>query len=78
MATVTVYSRPGCGLCEEMKAELESLGAAVEEVDVDSNRELKRRYGWDIPVAMLDGEIIAKHRLDAHARAAVRRYTGSP
>ena len=64
MATVTLYTRPGCGLCDEMKQGLEQRGYEVVEVNIDSDRELKRKYGWEIPVAVLNGEIIAKGRLD--------------
>jgi hypothetical protein len=64
MERVTLYSRPGCHLCEEMKTALERRGYAVVEVNIDGDRELKKRYGWDIPVAVTDdGRILAKHRL---------------
>jgi glutaredoxin len=61
---VTLYSRHECHLCDEMKAELERRGYRVTVVDIDGDRELKRKYGWDIPVAVLDdGTVLAKHRL---------------
>jgi glutaredoxin len=64
MTHVTLYSRPGCHLCDEMKGALAARGYAVTEVNIDTNRELKRQYGWDIPVAVLDdGRVLAKHRL---------------
>ena len=61
---VTLYTRPGCSLCDKMKTELEARGHAVEEVNIDLDPELKRKYGRDIPVAVADGEEIARHRLD--------------
>ncbi len=60
---VTLYTRPGCGLCNEMKAGLEQRGYRVEEVNIDLDPELKRKYGRDIPVAVADGREIARHRL---------------
>lgn len=63
MSLVTLYTRPGCGLCDEMKAQLEARGHQVREVNIDLDSELERKYGWDIPVAVQDGKILAKHRL---------------
>ena len=60
---VTLYTRPGCCLCDEMKAGLERRGYTVNEVNIDLDPELKRKYGVDIPVAVVDGKVIAKHRL---------------
>jgi len=60
---VTLYTRPGCGLCEEMKTALKARGYQVEEVNIDLDPELKRKYGSDIPVAVRDGQEIARHRL---------------
>lgn len=59
----TLCTRPGCGLCQEMKVALQSRGYEVSEVNVDLDPELKRRYGNDIPVAVVDGKEIARHRL---------------
>ena len=64
MDPITLYTRPGCGLCHEMKDELERHGCAVIEVDIDTDPELTRRYRLDIPVAVrADGTLIARHRL---------------
>ena len=62
------YTRAGCHLCEEAKAQLapllEEFGVRLEEVDVDSNPELAARFGQDVPVVFLEGRKVAKHRLD--------------
>ena len=63
MGSVTLYTRGRCGLCEQMKAELERRGYDVTEVDVDADPELKRKYGLDVPVAFMNGKLLAKHRL---------------
>lgn len=66
MPVVTLYSRPGCGLCGEMKQVLLRRGYQVREVNIDDDPELKKRYRVDIPVAVLaDGTVLAKHRLDS-------------
>lgn len=65
---LTLYTRAGCHLCEEMKAALGPLlrefGAGLVEVDVDGNEELRAMYGNDVPVLLLGARKVAKHRLD--------------
>lgn len=65
---VTLYTRPGCHLCEEAKALLEPLieefGATLREVNIGEDLELTERYGWDIPVIFLGARKAAKHRVD--------------
>jgi hypothetical protein len=64
----TLYSRAGCGLCEEMLEELAALpaaqGIAVQVTDVDRDPALRDRYGHKIPVLMLAGELVCHGRLD--------------
>jgi Glutaredoxin-like domain (DUF836) len=64
-----LLSRPDCSLCEEFAAELAQLGRemslpAVTWVDVDSDPDLVRRHGFDIPVLLLDGVKVCQHHLD--------------
>jgi predicted thioredoxin/glutaredoxin len=64
-----VVHREDCHLCEEMVAELQALGRRmrlppVTIIDVDSDPELLRRYGLNVPVLLLDGTVVCKHRLD--------------
>jgi hypothetical protein len=33
-------------------------------VDVDSDPQLRRRHGLDVPVLLLDGLVVCRHRLD--------------
>lgn len=65
---VTLYSRPGCHLCEEAKAAIAPLlrefGAVLREVNIDEDAVLKERYGWDIPVIFIGQHKAAKHRVD--------------
>jgi predicted thioredoxin/glutaredoxin len=66
---LTVVHRQDCDLCDEMVAELQSLARKirlppVSIVDVDGDPELLRRYGLNVPVLLLDGTVVCKHRLD--------------
>jgi len=66
---LTLYTRAGCHLCEEMKTALRPLlhefGARLGEVNVDEDADLSAMYGSDVPVLFLGGRKVAKHRLDA-------------
>jgi len=57
---VTLYGRPGCHLCDDARAALVPLAAelrfALEEVDIEGDDDLHRRYLERIPVVALDGE----------------------
>ena len=65
---ITLYTRPGCHLCEEAKAAIEPLveefGARLREVNIDEDRDLTDRYGWDIPVLFVGTRKVAKHRVN--------------
>lgn len=66
---LTLLTREGCGLCEEMAEELAQLGTRLElppidALDVDSDPEMLRRHGHRIPVLLWDGVPIAVTRLD--------------
>jgi glutaredoxin len=54
--TLTLYSRPGCHLCDDARAALRRIGHPFEDVDIDSDDALLRRYLERIPVVALDGE----------------------
>jgi hypothetical protein len=61
--------RRDCELCEHMLEELRLLQRSlalppIEVLDVDSDAELLRRYGVHVPVLLLDGEVVCRHRLD--------------
>jgi glutaredoxin len=65
--SVTIYSRPGCHLCDDMKAVVarvaRSLPLRLEDVDVSTDPALEARYGPDIPVLMIGGKKAAKYRV---------------
>ncbi len=69
---LTLYTRAGCPLCEDMLEQVRARGGALclTAVDVDQAPELKARFGWDVPL-LFDGETeICRHEFDAVAFAA--------
>lgn len=76
MQRIVFYTRPACCLCEEAKRQFAAAfpDAAIDEIDVDSDRSLSERYGMDIPVAVLDGRELFRGRFDpASCRATLHR-----
>jgi len=67
--TLTLYSKPGCHLCDEMKAAInrvvsaKKFEVAVTEIDISTDRDLELRFGLEIPVLMADGRKVAKYRV---------------
>ena len=66
---VVLYTKPGCGLCEEMKAEISKAGCrglyTLEEVNIESEPELFARYQCEIPVLFINGVEAFRHCLRA-------------
>ena len=58
-ARVLLLSRPGCHLCDDARAVIESVCAEVSvewaERDITGDGELTRQYGEQIPVTFVDG-----------------------
>lgn len=68
---LVLYTRAGCGLCDEMLAVIERtpLGRAhvLSQVDITSDPELLAAYSRSIPVLSIAGRIAFKGRMDADA-----------
>lgn len=68
MTKVVIYSKPDCHLCEEAKVVIQSAGCStqftLEEVNIESDPELKRRYRYDIPVITINGVEAFRHRVN--------------
>jgi hypothetical protein len=66
---LTIYSRRGCHLCDDMKAIVERVAresgaeVAVEVIDISGDPDLEARYRLEIPVLMIDGKKAAKYRV---------------
>jgi glutaredoxin len=56
---ITLYTRPGCHLCDAAREVVErvcaDVGESFEEVDITTDDELEDRFGEDIPVTFVDG-----------------------
>jgi glutaredoxin len=69
MIALTLYSRPGCHLCDDMKAAIarvtgeHAVDVTLEEIDVSTDADLESRYGTEIPVLLLNGRKVAKYRV---------------
>jgi hypothetical protein len=67
--SLTIYSRPGCHLCDDMKAVVHRVAdacgepLAIDEVDISTDAQLESQYGLEIPVLLLDGRKVAKYRI---------------
>lgn len=74
---ITLYSRPGCHLCDDARAVIEAVcaetGEAYDEVSIAGDPELEERFGNEIPVTFVDGRQHDFWRVDAgRLRKALR------
>ena len=84
---LTLLHREDCELCDQMLADLDTLARtlapqlrlpAIEVVDVDSDPVLARRHGLHVPVLLLDGTVVCRHRLDSAELQRLLRNRASP
>jgi glutaredoxin len=70
-AHVVIYSRPGCHLCDEAKQAIEAARCpeeyTLEEINIESDPGLLRRYRYDIPVVTINGVEAFRHKLTSAA-----------
>ena len=73
---ITLIGRQGCHLCEEAQnilagviarfaAENPLIEYVVDDVDVDSDLELRDKYSDEVPVLLINGQQVAFLRFDA-------------
>ncbi|HEV2814928.1 MAG TPA: glutaredoxin family protein [Solirubrobacteraceae bacterium] len=55
MTRLVLYGRPDCHLCDDARAVLLRVGEPFEEVDIEADDELFKRYLERIPVVAIDG-----------------------
>jgi hypothetical protein len=71
MPRLVLYSKPGCHLCDEMKAVIQRVSARVpltlDVVDISGDPVLESKYALEIPVLLIDGRKAAKYRIDDRA-----------
>ena len=70
-AKLTLYSRKGCCLCDEMKKIIGEVGTKIplelEEIDVDGVPALRAEHGHEVPVLFINRRKAFKFRLSAKA-----------
>jgi hypothetical protein len=66
---VDIYSKPRCSLCEEALAVVEGVRARLPfdlfVSDILQSPELFEAWRYDIPVVLIEGVPVFKHRVDA-------------
>ncbi|HEY9100288.1 MAG TPA: glutaredoxin family protein [Thiobacillus sp.] len=69
--TLTLFTRDGCPLCDEMservQSQLAGTGHTVAAVDVDGDPALKAQYGWEVPLLFDETVEICRHELNLPA-----------
>ena len=71
MSALVLYGRPGCHLCDDARAVLERVGEPFEEVDIERDDELLKRYLERIPVVVVNGEEVFDFFVDEDALRAL-------
>lgn len=78
MVDVRMFSRPGCGLCDEARevilSERERTPFVFDEVDVSDDDNLELEYGIRIPVVLVDG--VERFEVHVPARAFAEAVRG--
>ena len=68
MIALTLYSRPGCHLCDEAKEVVERVRArfpfSLRVINIETDSELETRYGEQIPVVFINGNKAFKYHVD--------------
>ncbi len=68
MSRVTLYTKPGCHLCDQALSVLmrvqERQPFALEEIDILKDPALLAEYGEQIPVVTLDGKFLFEYTVD--------------
>ena len=66
--TVTIFSRSNCHLCEVALEVLvglqEESGFVIEKILIDGDPELEKKYGEQVPVILINGQMHDFFRVD--------------
>jgi glutaredoxin len=68
VTVITLYTRPGCHLCDEAREAILALGEELpqfelSEVNIEQDEGLLARYLERIPVVAVDGEVVSELEL---------------
>ena len=76
-ARVRLIGKPGCHLCDEARAVIarvcDESGIAWDEVSILDDPAMADRYWEEIPVTLVDGEVLSVWRVDPNALVAALR-----
>jgi glutaredoxin len=65
---IEIYSRPGCHLCDEAKDVIDRVRLRmtfeVRVINIETDPELERTYGQQIPVVFINGNKAFKYHVD--------------
>ena len=65
---IEVYSRPGCQLCDDAETVIERVQGrfnfALRIINIETDPELEKAYGEQIPVVFINGNKAFKYRVD--------------
>jgi glutaredoxin len=71
VVTVTLYTRQGCHLCEQVLGLIEKARAEaefhLEIADIDQDPELKAKYDWEVPVVAVNGRDTFNYAMEYQA-----------
>ena len=67
MAELTLYTPPGCRLCDIMKSVIDQVSLkhpiGLTEIDISSRPDLQEEFSNDIPVLLCGNRVLARHRI---------------
>ena len=70
---IIIYSKPGCHLCDEAKAEIVKLRSRftleIHEVNVEEDPSLSEKYRYEVPVVFINGRKVFKYKVDGEKLA---------
>jgi len=65
---IEIYSRPDCHLCEEAKEVVDRVSVrfpfVVRVINIETDAELEKTYGEQVPVVFVNGKKAFKFRVD--------------
>lgn len=68
MAVVTLYTKPGCHLCDDARLALLRVQKAqpfeLEDININEDAGLSAEYGEQIPVVLLNGTFLTEYTVD--------------
>jgi glutaredoxin len=71
MTQVVLYTRKDCHLCEVVKETLERLvhraAFTWQEVDIDGDEELRKKFNEEVPVVFINGRKAFKYSMEEEA-----------